>query len=380
MLKKRTFLKIEFLQIVTPDRRRTLLALCVFTMKPFFKELSWFALVLCISLVTRGSMAGTNVSSGNGRGIVFQDGHVRFLDMLSDQELSQVISTGSALDVNQVWERYFAQKRFVKMMATPKSKFFACAISKLTPYAKRMPVLQSVLDQLDGVQVYEVKFPFMNSISEGELDRLDQNFPLVSAPSERVRNSRLQQPLAIYAKNTLVVSKFTEMLPSDDRCALEIHEVLRFLNNNPGLLDHPLTTPQVENLTRYFMGLKPLDEKSYDNAIMDLLNGFSPKDADSVYHYYGKMMAAIDQKMDSCRYAVEDPRWQALAAERQRYWDKRTELAVGKIGFLVGQPMAQQIDHFGILGAGGISDILTKPLPFGFCWDIKSQNKVSCLR
>jgi hypothetical protein len=143
-------------------------------MKPInlFSALGAFVVAASlISPVYAGKGAG---SGGGGQAVIYQDGAVRFLDLVAIAELPS-----EAVSSTDVVNRFFKPERYVKKLAQIDTEFFQCSLDKFSKH-KDMVVLNRLEDMLPRLQVLQVEFRIPNVAEEA---REELNVPLAAAPS-----------------------------------------------------------------------------------------------------------------------------------------------------------------------------------------------------
>jgi len=234
-------------------------------------------LITCAAiLVTHGAFAGgAGADGGGGSTVLTKSGAVRFLD-LAEAENIPVQDFGTQFVENL----YLKQGRWVKPVAqvVASAHFFKCALKKIS--GQRNPLLRAVnFVDFDLVTVF-TPLPLIAN----QRQKMIVVFPDAANWPNQARalspeilrspnySSKQQWPVASYApqsinKNfggklkseTLMVSQpLFEVLSEEDRCALEVHEFLRFLGTfgqdmEIRWLDKPLSTAKIEKLTAMIM-------------------------------------------------------------------------------------------------------------------------------
>lgn len=327
--------------------------------------------------------AGTNVSTGNGEEVVLASKgkvSVRFVDMVSDAELPTQPS--QVLDSQQVAKHFYPDST-VKKAADPIENFYSCALGVLKPYAERYPAIQTILERAPAVRAYQVEFFLSYNALPTDAIR-NQIDPMTAEPSERLLQ-QWQQPLAIYANNQLWVSKLSALLSPEDRCALQVHESFRLLNN-AAILASPLTTPEIEALTRHFMDAPPTarDLTILSGALDKLAHGLSESAISDQLHEIQERIEMLEQLYGA---SCGKPQTHAKGYERAfqqiiRLRGQYVELNTNLVGATLGRPNIQDNVKHGIQGQsfGTVAEdqLLTHPLGLSRCWNVFTMQQIQC--
>ena len=191
-------------------------------------------------------------STGGGSGVIFSDGRVQFVDLMSSHDVAT--ATSNALEFQDVVSKFYTSNQFVKQAATLDAGFFSCASSVLNAQAARFPVLLKLTADLSKVVVLQTQFQIVTVPASEQYEKLNLPLPILSTASNRLPAIK-QAALATYADNQLwVANRLYTRLSSQDRCGLSLHESLRHMNKM-GLLETNFTQDEIEAATRMFMGL-----------------------------------------------------------------------------------------------------------------------------
>ncbi|WP_413585045.1 hypothetical protein [Bdellovibrio sp. HCB274] len=225
------------------------------------------------------ALGGPGLDGGGGVGVINSLGQLRFLD--------QAIGNNNTLVRfdKESYLRIMSQKgNFISNKGTyvSNAEFFACAFDRLQiqdnvllqflkPENLRLTVAFTDLPLSRGsVRPSKVVFPSpFGSGFAWEVTQLPaSNLFSPSVPAD------YQKPIASYAVQPtvqsgtslqvlLVSSQMYNRLSWKDQCALQVHELLRYISNVGAhkvslLLKRPLSTAEIENLTRKIINKQPV--------------------------------------------------------------------------------------------------------------------------
>ncbi|WP_413582340.1 hypothetical protein [Bdellovibrio sp. HCB288] len=224
------------------------------------------------------SLSGPGLDGGGGVGVLNSNGQLRLLDLaVTDSAPIVRFHKDSYLDILTSKGPLVSNKgTFVT-----NKEFFACAVKKLSrqdnvflqylkPENIKLVVVMTDLPlNLSSLHLTKIVFPSPSGAgSVWEMTQL---------PSSNLFSTTLpvdyQRPIASYAiqptikgsvprQTLLVSSQMYQALSDQDQCALQIHELLRFISNAgnsvPLLLKTPLKTSYIEHLTRRIMAERPV--------------------------------------------------------------------------------------------------------------------------
>lgn len=205
---------------------------------------SWIMVMLLVASVARAG----NGTSGGGQAVVYPDGKVRFLDLIPRDELPKTVMSD-----REILARFYSTSRFVKKMGHPLPDFFDCAREQLSKWKAEVPAFERLLAEVDGVRPIGVEFRLLKTGSSSGSEENVLPLPAFGSGSRRIP-SELQEPVASYVRGHLWVSaRIYAQMEERDRCALGVHESLRHLNFG-SILERPLSTSDIEKVTRMVMG------------------------------------------------------------------------------------------------------------------------------
>jgi hypothetical protein len=218
----------------------------------------------------RSMRGGPGMDGGGGDAVLSQTGLVRFLDLAKAE--------GTPI---KNFDKEAYEKQLLKFddevssvgRVVPTNDFFSCGIELFqrqnNPLLKTLPKilnLQVVLSNLplEATAQGLLKIPFLGSSG--------WTYEMSSLPPEILMSPSLplemQRPVASYANQSvngasgslmksrtlLVNSQLYQLMPNQDRCALQVHEMLRFFSHtgggqSPDFLRRTFTTQEIEALT-----------------------------------------------------------------------------------------------------------------------------------
>lgn len=196
--------------------------------------------------------AGGAGGPGGGMGTVDHHGVVRLVDTFDGND--------NLLSSKEIKEKFWLQEnRYVKSPASIETDFFACAQMKFQ--SVNLAAVRQLGKDLNKIKVMAIEFP-LSAIGNEENSDNSYPLPIFANYSDRVEKT-YQVPLAAFSHSRVwVVKRLVSRMPKPDRCALEVHEALRFLNFTNGLKEQ-LTTDEIEMATRFFMSMENPAAKLY---------------------------------------------------------------------------------------------------------------------
>jgi len=213
---------------------------------------------------------GPGIDGGGGVSILSVQNEVRFWDAAQSESVRMQEFTDE-----QYFKILLSDERYVRRTSTPiRSKdFFSCGINKIKQSGNIL--LESAVDELFSLEIVETSLPLdLFATHNWSIDyksdtqwvySLDiQNIDLLYTKSI---DKKFQRPIAAFALQstnglyadyfipTLIVQKqLYKKLNDNDKCALQIHELLRWIadDNNyklTKLFSRQLTQPELERMT-----------------------------------------------------------------------------------------------------------------------------------
>lgn len=190
-------------------------------------------------------------SSGGGQSVIMPAGVVKFLDFVSPNNIKNLEKN----DANTLKQLYFTNNTVVSQLAYQSSDFFSCGKNIIASKMKDFPALENIYDKLKDINPYLVEFPIFNDTTTQFTDVY--NLPIIARPSKSIPKE-YQFPVASYVNGKLWISKrLYEQFTEEEKCGLQIHEILRHLNYTGNIIT-PLETNEIEAMTRYLLN------KSFD--------------------------------------------------------------------------------------------------------------------
>ncbi|HWU43247.1 MAG TPA: hypothetical protein VN132_07415, partial [Bdellovibrio sp.] len=211
---------------------------------------------------------GGNGVSGGGQSVVFADGTVRFMDLLTPEE--RPTSASQVMSWEQVRKVFFVSKPYVKQLARKVPNFFDCAKQVFQAHASESKAYTRVIPELEKAQVLDTEFQIMDFADNSDLQEFLAKYP---APIFTFASPTLpleyQQAVAAYAHNQIWMNaRLRARMNSQDQCALAVHEGLR-LANSLDYFKQLLTTSEIEILTRHLMGVENVDQRNEMQAVVE---------------------------------------------------------------------------------------------------------------
>lgn len=249
--------------------------------------------------------SGGAMDGGGGQGVVLKDGRVLFVDTLPQNPLDQYVASPA--------ERHrilYTRNSVVRNRARYFKNFFVCGKAKLQNQS--YAVLRHLSGKVDDLRPLAVEFRLANLSRENfptDFKNLMDSIPVFANRSSAVAEN-LQEPVASYQRSRLwISSRMYERMSPLDQCALQVHESLRHLNRVMKL-STSLSTPEIESLTRYIIGISTKEPQS----LRRLEAEFLLKDPVA--------LAGIQKHLKNLRHEVqrlEDDAWKAsnTAAQKQ---------------------------------------------------------------
>ncbi|WP_413575505.1 hypothetical protein ACLVWU_14280 [Bdellovibrio sp. HCB290] len=281
------------------------------------------------------ALGGPGLDGGGGVGVITSQGQFRFLDLaVADREHLIPFSKDIYTDIMD------SKGTFVSNQGTYVSNadFFACALKKFQK--QNNPLLQFIKPENLRLTVVLTHMPLNNGSLR--LSKVVLPSPagtgfaweVTQLPASNLSSSSVpsgyQRPIASYAiqptvkgatahQVLLVNAQMYEILPGRDKCALQIHELLRYINNvgklrGKGislLMKRPLTTSEIERMTNKVFLEQPIfvGEIPATNFFKYLAINGSDEFADGVF-----------EQIASVAYSPDDD-YLISAAEAQSLYD-----------------------------------------------------------
>lgn len=344
-----------------------------------------FLIPLLIGFLFAPAFAGPG-HSGGGDAVVFADGTVRLVDLLSPEEVEK--SKSNMLIRAEVTARFYEPNRYVRQLGKAYPQFFDCAIQQLRAKASESEFYQVLAKKLSDAQVFQVQFQSEFAPSEEALRKANLPVPIVGSPSPRI-STAAQQPLASYANNQIWISqRLFEKLSSDDRCGLSIHEALR-QSNFSGVLQKELTTQEIEVATRYFMGKnKPdplLPEYPRIADVLKKLHNVNPETdvrttLAELQILNEQAKKILDIEKQRCDLTAEQRR--QMRDDAQKIISKANDLSAVAHAQIVSNPLLQQLARLqestgnGLVVSALINSNLTQELSGDEYWDVVKLSRI----
>lgn len=222
---------------------------------------------------------GPGMDGGGGIGVITQNENVRLLDL--------AVADGVPL---KNFDKELYEKQLLKFGEEVTSEgqlvstndFFSCGIEMIQ---RQENLLLKTLPKLLSLQVVFSNLPLeatnLGLLKIPFLSASGWTYEMSSLPKQALLSPsldpQLQRPLASYAnqhlngvagsimksQTLLISSQLYQLLPNLDRCALQVHEIFRFLSYAGGgmpfdLLTRHLTTQEIESLTVRVMKQEPI--------------------------------------------------------------------------------------------------------------------------
>lgn len=216
--------------------------------------------------------------SGGGNGVVFLDCKVRFLDFIFPETLK-----GKTANSKEIEDCFYREHLHISKLGAEfpggADGFWSPAVKALQQRTSEFPILSELISIVKQIR------PLLLESRIHYNPQHQKEYLSLSLPGG------LQEPLAYYSRNWLVLSRrLISQLSPEDIAGLAIHESLRHLNFS-GLLEQPLTTQEIEVLTR------ALAEKSWPSD-----------DVDSIYEKLRKQAKQPDLKSELQAVRLEKDR------------------------------------------------------------------------
>lgn len=227
----------------------------------------------------RSLSGGPGMDGGGGETVLSQTGEVRFLDLAKAEGL-QLKNFDKEIYERQLLK--FGEEVTPQGQLVPANDFFSCGIEMLQ---RQDNLLLRALPKLLNLQVVFSNLP-LEAVSQGLLripffSSSGWTYEISSLPQQMLLSPsldpQLQRPIASYANQSangvasslmksrtlLVNSQLHQLLPNLDQCALQVHEIFRFLGYAGGdmplsLVTSPFTTQEIESLTVRVMKQEPI--------------------------------------------------------------------------------------------------------------------------
>lgn len=233
-------------------------------------------------LLSRG---GPGLDGGGGVGILSSRGKLHFLDTAPKTEKWMPFDEESYRDI---YHKFAGGRLSKKANLENSEEFFGCAKSILS--AQKSSFLKFLSSQVGEFSTLTTELPLESVSSAKEKMVFTTQYgwygEAVAMNSDQLLSPSLpavyQRPMAsFFRQNTdsdlkeskddvLVVSlPLYGLLSPADQCALQIHELFRYLNNRslsskgrPQILRKALTTEEIQTFVRQIMAGKSIDERS----------------------------------------------------------------------------------------------------------------------
>jgi hypothetical protein len=211
-----------------------------------------FVACLCILSISAFGKEG-NGSSGGGNSVIFPDGSVKLVDLINQNELPSTPASEKFIK-----KKFFSGTRYVRQLGKKDKTFFSCAIKKFNDSG--IQSLKALAEKLYKVDVFQVEI----RLGQKKSQTTDSPVAYFSTASTKFP-SEYQEPLAAFNKGQVWVAKrFYDRLPEDHKCALGVHEALRYMNFT-NIISEPLTTEEIELTTSDIMNQREISLKKLSN-------------------------------------------------------------------------------------------------------------------